>query len=52
MHAQEADLGLRLAAALGDYWRLASHVREGVHRLTELLAVDGAAVPRCCERAP
>jgi tetratricopeptide (TPR) repeat protein len=40
VHAQEVDLGLRLAAALDDYWRLASHVREGVHRLTELLAVD------------
>ena len=40
MHAPEVDLGLRLAAALDDFWRLASHVREGVSRLTELLAVD------------
>ena len=58
VHAQEVDLGLRLAAALDDYWRLASHVREGVPRLTELLAVDvGGAVhaaasparPECAE---
>ena len=45
VQAPEAELGLRLAAALGDYWRLASHVREGVHRLTELLSLDAARVP-------
>jgi non-specific serine/threonine protein kinase len=45
VQVQEAELGLRLAAALGDYWRLASHVREGVHRLTELLSLDAARAP-------
>ena len=45
VQAKEAELGLRLAAALGDYWLLASHVREGVHRLTELLSLDAARAP-------
>ncbi len=43
VQVRATDLGLRLAAALDDYWRLASHVREGVHRLTGLLALDEAA---------
>jgi predicted ATPase/class 3 adenylate cyclase len=45
VQVQDAELGLRLGAALGDYWRLASHVREGVHRLTELLSLDTARAP-------
>ena len=45
VQVQEEELGLRLAAALGDYWRLASHVREGVRRLTELLSLDAARAP-------
>jgi predicted ATPase len=39
---REAELGLRLAAALDDYWRLGSHVREGVSRLSQLLALEQA----------
>jgi tetratricopeptide (TPR) repeat protein len=39
----EAELGLRLGAALGDFWRLGSHVREGVRWLDSLLALPGAA---------
>jgi tetratricopeptide (TPR) repeat protein len=39
----EAELGLRLGAALGDFWRLGSHVREGVRWLGSLLALPGAA---------
>jgi predicted ATPase/class 3 adenylate cyclase len=52
VHAQEAALGLRLAVALEDYWRLGSHVREGVHRLAELLALDAPTTnPRLRARA-
>jgi predicted ATPase/class 3 adenylate cyclase len=40
VQTQEPDLGLRLAVALGDHWRVASHVREGVHLVTQLLAVE------------
>jgi tetratricopeptide (TPR) repeat protein len=43
VEAQEADLGLRLAVALDDYWRLSSHVREGVSRLSALLAIGQEA---------
>jgi predicted ATPase/class 3 adenylate cyclase len=38
-------LGLRLAVALEDHWRLSSHVREGVRRLTEFLALEPVAAP-------
>jgi predicted ATPase/class 3 adenylate cyclase len=41
--AEEAELGLRIAVALDDYWLLGSHVREGVARLSELLSLyEGA----------
>ena len=39
----EAELGLRLVAALHDFWRLGSHVQEGVRWIGELLALPGAA---------
>ncbi|MBA2769829.1 MAG: hypothetical protein H0U35_12025 [Sporichthyaceae bacterium] len=39
----EADLGLRLAAALGDFWRLGGHVREGLRTVSDLLALPAAA---------
>lgn len=45
VEAQEVVTGLRLAVALDDYWRLGSHVREGVRRLTQLLALEPAAGP-------
>lgn len=43
LQSGEAELGLRLAAALHDFWRLGSHVREGVRWLGELLELPGAA---------
>ena len=43
LHAGEAELGLRLGAALGEFWRLGSRPREGVRWLTDLLALPGAA---------
>ena len=39
----EAEEGLRLAAALRDYWRLGSHFREGVRWLDDLLALPAAS---------
>lgn len=38
-----ADLGLRLAAALRDFWRLSYHFVEGVRWLDELLGLPAAA---------
>ncbi|MDQ4038080.1 MAG: AAA family ATPase [Actinomycetota bacterium] len=43
LHSGEAELGLRLCAALKDFWRVSSHVREGVRWLTEVLAMPNAA---------
>ncbi|MDP8928589.1 MAG: AAA family ATPase [Actinomycetota bacterium] len=43
LQSGEAELGLRLAATLRDFWRLGSHVREGVRWLRELLALPAAA---------
>jgi tetratricopeptide (TPR) repeat protein len=43
LHSGEAELGLRLSAALSDFWRLGSHVREGVRWLGDLLAQPEAA---------
>ncbi|MFN2557961.1 MAG: AAA family ATPase [Nitriliruptorales bacterium] len=43
LQSGEAELGLRLAAALVDFWRLGSHPREGVRWLGELLALPRAA---------
>jgi non-specific serine/threonine protein kinase len=40
----EAELALRLGAALKEFWRLGSHAREGVRWLTAILAMPGAAV--------
>jgi predicted ATPase len=39
----EAELGLRLGAALREFWRLGGHFRAGVGWLEELLALPGAA---------
>jgi predicted ATPase/class 3 adenylate cyclase len=39
----EAEPGLRLAAALEHFWRVGSHVREGVRWLSEVLALPQAA---------
>jgi tetratricopeptide (TPR) repeat protein len=39
----DAELGLRLGAALRHFWRLGGHVAEGVHWLDALLAQPGAA---------
>jgi predicted ATPase len=41
----EAELGLRLGAALREFWRLGGHFRAGVRWLEELLALPGAAAP-------
>ncbi|MFN2557885.1 MAG: hypothetical protein ABR592_13655 [Nitriliruptorales bacterium] len=38
-----AELGLRLSVALRSFWRLGSHLHEGVRWLRELLALPGAA---------
>lgn len=40
VQAREVRLGLRLSVALGEHWKLASRVREGVHRIGQLLALD------------
>jgi predicted ATPase/class 3 adenylate cyclase len=41
--SSEAELGLRLAAALREYWHLGGHLREGGRWFEELLALPGAA---------
>ncbi|MDP8931343.1 MAG: tetratricopeptide repeat protein, partial [Actinomycetota bacterium] len=46
LQSGEVELGLHLAAALRDFWRLGSHVREGVRWLGELLALPRAAGSR------
>lgn len=43
MQSGEAERGLRLAIALGEYWRLASHAREGIRWLRDLLVLPAAA---------
>jgi predicted ATPase/class 3 adenylate cyclase len=43
LRSGEAELGLRLAVALTDFWRLGSQVREGRRWLDELLALPAAA---------
>lgn len=50
MHSREVEIGLRLAAALADFWRLGSHVRDGVRWLDGLLA-PAEAVARTEARA-
>jgi predicted ATPase/class 3 adenylate cyclase len=45
LQSGEAELGMRLGAALRDFWRLGGHVREGVRWLDEILALPGAAGP-------
>lgn len=39
----EAELGLRLGAALRAFWRLGGHLREGERWLKEVLSLPGAA---------
>jgi predicted ATPase/class 3 adenylate cyclase len=41
----EAELGLRLGAALREFWRLGGHFRAGLRWLEDLLALPGAAAP-------
>jgi predicted ATPase/class 3 adenylate cyclase len=43
LRTDEAELGLRLGAALSAFWRLGSHVREGARWLDALLALPGAS---------
>jgi predicted ATPase/class 3 adenylate cyclase len=43
LQSGEAELGLRLGTALRDFWRLGSHVREGVRWLSDVLALPAAA---------
>jgi tetratricopeptide (TPR) repeat protein len=43
LQAGDADLALRLGAALPDLWRASSRVRDGVRWLNEALALPGAA---------
>jgi predicted ATPase len=38
-----AETGLRLGAALRDFWRLSGHVKEGLRWVSELLDLPGAA---------
>ena len=42
-HSGEAEVALRLAAALANFWRVASHGQEGVRWLSEVLELPGAA---------
>ena len=42
-HSGEAQVALRLATALADFWRVASHGQEGVRWLSEVLELPGAA---------
>jgi predicted ATPase/class 3 adenylate cyclase len=43
LDAGDAELGLRLGAALRDFWRLGGHLREGVRWLADVLALPGAS---------
>jgi tetratricopeptide (TPR) repeat protein len=43
LESREAELGLRLAGALRDFWRLGGHLREGERWLEDVLALPGAA---------
>jgi predicted ATPase/class 3 adenylate cyclase len=43
LRSGEAELGLQLAAALRDYWRLRGHFREGARWLDDILAMPGSA---------
>jgi predicted ATPase/class 3 adenylate cyclase len=48
--AGEARIGLRLAGALGQFWLMRGHLREGQERLARLLGLAEAA-PRTAARA-
>ena len=43
MDAGEAEVGLRIGAALWRYWQLRSHVQEGRERLQDLLALGSGS---------
>jgi predicted ATPase/class 3 adenylate cyclase len=43
LESGEAELGLRLGAALRDFWRLGGHLREGRRWLEDVLALPGAS---------
>jgi predicted ATPase len=43
LQSGEAELGLRIGTALREFWRLGSHVREGVRWLSDILALPAAA---------
>ena len=45
LQSGEAELGLELGAALGEFWRLGSHAREGVRWLSDILALPAASQP-------
>ncbi|MBV1848784.1 BTAD domain-containing putative transcriptional regulator [Catellatospora tritici] len=46
LHARDAELSVRLAAALGWYWWLSGHRAEGGHLGAEAMALDGPAPGR------
>jgi tetratricopeptide (TPR) repeat protein len=46
----EAEIGLRLVGALGQFWLIRGHLREGREQLTRLLGLAGAS-PRTAARA-
>ena len=43
LRSGEVGAGLRLGAALSDFWRLGGHVREGLRWLGDVLTLPGAA---------
>jgi predicted ATPase/class 3 adenylate cyclase len=43
LQSGEGELGLQLGAALREFWRLGSHVREGVRWLSDILAMPAAS---------
>jgi tetratricopeptide (TPR) repeat protein len=43
LQSGEAELGLQLGTALREFWRLGSHVREGVRWLSDILALPAAS---------
>jgi non-specific serine/threonine protein kinase len=50
LQSGESEVGLRLGVALKHFWRLGSHVSEGVRWLNDILAMPGAS-PRTLLRA-